>query len=412
MPVKPQKVVVETGSDFAANKGDEAYFAAMVDLFAEHLPGVEIVKFDGAPDKIAARYGVRSIYSGGKPWRRLKSLPAALKAIATCDAYVFGGGQIILDEYGFISVPYRMHRPMLARLLGKPVMCYAVGAGPLTGRFCRWLAKVCLKRFTLLTLRDRVSVELIRDIGVRSKEIIQTVDAAVALVSAGPERAREILAGEGVATDRPILAFLPFGPAYRCGKSAVPLIFRRARATRDEEGQRKYNRHVALVAEALRRMAEEAGAFVLLVAPDRSESHGGDLAMARDVRAAMGDTAHAHVVEGDYAPKELKAILGLAELAVGSRMHGLILAAGEGVPQVGICFNDKTRSWAEIMHLQRYVIDEDQVTDADELYALLRGAWDERAELREHVAARRKELCDEVVANVKRLGELLEARRT
>jgi polysaccharide pyruvyl transferase WcaK-like protein len=408
---KPQKVVVETGSDFAANKGDESYFAAMVDLFAEHLPGVEIVKFDGRPEMIQDRYGVRAIYSGGSPWRRLKSLPAALKAIATCDAYAFGGGQLILDEHGFISVPYRMHRPMLARLFRKPVMCYAVGAGPLTGRLTRWLAKVCLKRFTLLTLRDRTSVELIRDIGVRDKEIVQTVDAAVALESVGRERAEQLLAAEGVRTERPILTYLAFGPAYRCGKSAVPLIFRRNRAARDAEGQQKYDRHVGILGTALRRMADEAGAFVLLVGPDPSESHGGDLAMARDVRQAMGETEHAHVVEGDYAPKELKAILGLAELAIGSRMHGLILSSGEDVPPVGICFNDKTRSWAEIIDQPDHFIDEDKITDTEQLYGLFRSAWDQRETLREQVAARRQELCEEVVENVRRLGKLLESRR-
>ncbi|NQT51993.1 polysaccharide pyruvyl transferase family protein [bacterium] len=410
MPKPPQKIVVETGSDFAANKGDEAYFAAMVDLFAEHLPGVEVVKFDGRPEMIQERYGVRGIYSGGRPWRRLKSLPAALKAIATCDAYVFGGGQILLDEYGFISIPYRMHRPMLARLFRRPVMCFAVGAGPLTGRFCRWLAKVCLKRFSVVTVRDHVSVELLRDIGLK-REVIQTVDSAVALKSAGPERAREILASEGVKTERPIFAFLPFGPAYRVGKSAVPLIFRRNRASRDAEGQAKYDRHVGIVAATLNRLIEDAGVHVLLAGPDPSESHGGDLAMARDIRAAMGDTEHAHVLETDCSPKELKAVLGLCEFAVGSRMHGLILSAGEGVPHLGICFNDKTRGWARIMQLERCFIDEDQVADAEQLYGLIRGAWDERAALREHVVARRAELCAEVVVNVKRLGALLEARR-
>ena len=410
MDEKPQKVVVETGSDFAANTGDEAYFAAMVDLFAEHLPGVEIVKFDGRPEAIAERYGVRAVYSGGKPWRRLRALWPTLREIATCDAYVFGGGQIVIDEHGLVSVPYRMARPMLASLLRRPVMSYAVGVGPLTGGLGRWLTKVCLRRFTLVTVRDRVSEELVRSVGFTG-EIVRTIDAAVALESAGAHRARAILDAEGVATDRPILACLPWGPAYRCGKSLVPVILRRKRAARDAEGQRKYDRHVAIVAEALRRMVQEAGAYVLFVPPDPTEAHGGDLAMARDLHAALAAPEHSGVVEGDYSPKELKALLGQAELAVGSRMHGLILATGEAVPLVGICFSDKIRCWGEIVGQERFFIDEGQIASAEQLHRLIRGAWDARAALREQMAARRRELCDEVVANVKRLGRLLEARR-
>ena len=65
----------------------------------------------------------------------------------------------------------------------------------------------------------------------------------------------------------------------------------------------------------------------------------------------------------------------------------------------------------EIVGQERFFIDEDRIESADQLHGLIRRAWDERAALREQMAARRRELCEEVVANVKRLGRLLEARR-
>jgi polysaccharide pyruvyl transferase WcaK-like protein len=410
MPERHYKVVVETGSDFGVNKGDEAYFAAMVDFFKDRIPGIEIVKFDPRPDVIRARYGVRAVYSGGCPVRRLKSLWASIREIATADAYVWGGGQILLDEHGFISVPYRLSRPMLARLCRRPAMCYAVGVGPLTGRFCRWLARVCLERFSLVTVRDRVSVELLRASGVK-RPILRSVDAAIALATPGRARSEEILRSEGVPLDRPIVAYLPWGPAYKRGKSLIPVIFRKGKAVRDDEGQKKYDRHVGILADALTRLSRETGAFVLIAPPDPVSAHGGDGQMARDIAQKMASPQDCRVLEGDYTPKEFKGMLGLMELAIGSRMHGLILAAGEGVPVVGICFSDKIRCFGEIIEQERYFVDESEVTSAEQLHGLIRSAWDERETLRREVTARTDELCDDVRANVSRLAALLEGRR-
>ena len=50
------RLVVETGDDFGRSVGDEAYFAAMVDLFRERFgPDVEITKFASRPSLVLAQ---------------------------------------------------------------------------------------------------------------------------------------------------------------------------------------------------------------------------------------------------------------------------------------------------------------------------------------------------------------------
>ena len=279
---KSKKILIETGSDFGANKGDEAYFAAMVDLFREHIPGIEIVKFEGRPEEIGTRYNIKTIYSGGKLKRRLKTIWKSLREIATTNGYVWGGGQLLLDEHGFISVPYRLSRPLLARIFRRPVMSYAVGVGPLTGHFSRWISKMCLKKFSIITVRDAVSEKILRDCGVTAP-IIQTIDAALVLESAGKLRAKEILNSEGIPTDKPLLTYLPWGPAFKRTKSVMPVIFRKGKAIRDEKGKAMYDRHVRLVGEALKMVSASTGATVLFIPTDPHSSHGGDLVMATDI---------------------------------------------------------------------------------------------------------------------------------
>ena len=134
--------------------------------------------------------------------------------------------------------------------------------------------------------------------------------------------------------------------------------------------------------------------------------------MAQDIAARMQAPGDSHVITGDYSPKELKALLGRAHLAIGSRMHGLILSAGEGVPILAICFNDKTRDFCRTLGQERWMIEESEVTDPEGLSAFILEAWANREALRRGVTARRDELRREVRANVERLGALLGRGRT
>jgi len=403
------RLVVETGADFSRNVGDEAYFASMVDLFRERFgEDVQITKFANCPDMIARRYGVKAVYSGSDPLRGVRGLWQTFQAIASCDAYVWGGGQVPDDAHGIHSPIYRFLRPMLAKLLGKPVMSYAIGAGPLEMSLSRRIVHRCMSYYDVVTVRDRHSLALLREIGV-SGPIHETLDAAIILETAPEARVREILAAQNVPQDRPLLVYVPWGLAYRSDRGWLPVILRRRRG-RQEKGP-DYAVHVRSVAGALDAMIERHGVNVLIVAMDCSVGHGSDDEVGRDIVGEMRARDRAVILKGEYSPKEVKGIMGAAALVAGSRMHGLILATGECVPTCGVCFTEKTRQFARLTGQDHYYIDVDEANTGDRLFQALEAAFQDRDASSRRICAWIPEARAKIVANVGRLADLVQPEK-
>jgi len=398
------RILIETGGDFNNNFGDESYFAAMVDLFRDHFgERVEITHFTNTPQTIGRRYGVRTIYSGADLARRLKAFWPTLRAIAGCDVYVWGGGQMPHDANGVHSILYRFHRPMLARMFRKPLMSYAVGAGPLAMPASRRIVGACMNRFDLVSVRDPHSVRLLRQVGVR-KQIHGTLDAALILESAPPQRVREILRAHRLPEERPFLAYVPWGWAFRFERRWLPALLRQR--AHDPEERPRYEAHVQGVARALDTMVRRHDVEILLVAQDPSSRHGRDHEMVRDIAERMQMKARTRLLRGPYSPKEMKGVLGAADLVAGSRMHSLILATGGGVATCGVCFTEKTRQFARLTGQDRHCIDAREVGQGDGLASALQDAWLTREASAKRIRSWLPDAREKIVANVTRLAHL------
>lgn len=404
-----KKIVIEGGGDFSHNVGDEAYIASMISMFRDSFKNLEITKFAGYPEEIEQRYGIKAIYSGSNPMLRLKSLWPTFKAIVNANLYVWGGGHIILDSYGIHSIVYRLTRPCFAKLLGKPVIAYAVGAGPLDSQLARFIARICLNKFDIITVRDKFSEDLLRSIGVNKPSIHVTIDPAIALASATPERAIQILHDEGVSVNStPLIAILPWGPSFHNKRSLMPMIFRKKNDIMLSEHRAEYDDHLSVVASACDYMVKKFGAHMVVIPIDISKSgHGGDSKVGKDIISKMKNKKNATLIEGNYSPKEIKAVLGRMELAIGSRMHGLILASGAGVPLIGINFTQKIRSFAEIIGQERYFVNVEDITTVDKLTSLIDSLYKNRAQVKGEIKIRVKELRQQAKLNVKLLAQLL-----
>ena len=402
------RVVVETGADFSSNVGDESYFAAMVDLFrARFGERIRITKLANDPKTIADRYGIDALYSGQSPRRRLAALWPTLRAIAKADLYVWGGGQMPLDSHGMLSVLYRFHRPMLAKLLGTPVMSYAIGAGPLDMRRSLAVTRHCMNLFDVITVRDRYSAELLEHAGV-NKPIHQTVDSAIVLEAAPAQRIEHILRLAKAPLGQPLIGVVPWGPAFRKLRSMVPVIFRRKHYSREDRA--RLAEHCSLLAEALDSFIEPHGAFVLLVAMDSSQGHGFDDRVAALTQQKMKHASQTHLLLGSrYHPKEVKGLLGRCEMVIGSRMHGLILATGEAVPTVGVCFTDKVRDFARLTGQEDTYVNASELATSADLLPLMERCWNEREERGRNIRHALEHFSEKARRNVDLLEKLLES---
>jgi len=158
------------------NLGDEAVLAGIIDLLKKkHINKGEKIKItvlSAAPETTAERYGVNSVSRS--------SLIQISAALAEADIFVSGGGSLLQDITGSLSVPYYLALFWFAKFQGVKTVFYAQGVGPLEKKWSRMLTAFSLNRFDFIGVRDKGSKELLEEIGVK-KKVRLTVDPVFAL---------------------------------------------------------------------------------------------------------------------------------------------------------------------------------------------------------------------------------------
>ena len=89
-----------------------------------------------------------------------RSLLKTAQAIVQSDALVLGGGSLLQDSTSFKSLLYYLLLIGLARSLGRPVILWGQGLGPLTHFISRTLVRVVLPKVQAIGWRDADSLAL------------------------------------------------------------------------------------------------------------------------------------------------------------------------------------------------------------------------------------------------------------
>ena len=307
----PAYQVVMCGYYGFANAGDEAILQAIhrdIDALGENI-GITVLSND--PEDTRRRYGYEAVYRFHL-WKVLRTL-------RRCDLLLFGGGSLLQDRTSTRSLVYYVTIIRLAERMGKKVMFYANGIGPVDRPANR--RRVCRAAMgaQCLTLRDQNSAQELREMGVDRPDLFVTADPVFTLDGVPPEDAWEILRRAGVPKDRPFLAV----------------------SIRSWDGM---DRMIRPLARSLDRLARQGYSVVFVVM-----QYPNDVAISRQVRDLMEQPAW--LLDQRCSPKELMGIIGLAELVISMRLHTLIFSARMGVPLVGLIYDPKVAYYLELLEM-------------------------------------------------------------
>ena len=288
------------------NAGDEAIAEAVVHALRSLAPDARITVMSANPERTRARLGVEAVHRF--------SPRQVLAALARCHLLVFGGGSLLQDVTSFRSLLYYQALLALALLLGRPVVIYANGLGPIRSRLGRLLTGFLLRHARLVSLRDRHSWEEARRLGVRDP--VLTADPAFLLSPAPAEELAAIKRAEGWDTL----------PRPRVGVAPRPWP--------------SSPQFVSELAAALDTLARRGSTVVFL-----PMQHPQDMTVIAEVQAAMREPSR--VLMGRYTPRQLMALAGELDLVIGMRLHALIFAVAAGVPVVGVSYDPKVESFLD-----------------------------------------------------------------
>jgi len=340
------------------NTGDEAVLTAMLRGLRRGRPDLRftVPAYSGDPASLRAAHGVESF--------PFSDIGRMFDAVDDADLVIVGGGGLLHDyidprpETMFtahhFALSYYCGIPWLASRLGKSVMLYAVGVGPLLYPASRDLTRDAALAADAITVRDAESAAILRGLAGEDLDVEITADAVWQLFPAEGERRERLLADAGIAGRRWL------GVAVRNWNVGVDQA-----------------RWEAELLAGIGPFAARHDLGVLFLPFQHAETGlQNDVDLARRLSGRLRDVPTT-VLETPWPPEELAAVLGACELVLAMRLHSLIFACMTGTPFVALDYDPKVPLHARMLDAAPPVLPVGELS-ADRLRAALERVWSGR----------------------------------
>ncbi|MDD4601534.1 MAG: polysaccharide pyruvyl transferase CsaB [Negativicutes bacterium] len=300
--------IVISGYYGFANAGDEAMLTAMIEVLTDLDPNMKITVISGNPADTSARHGVKSVY-------RL-NYPEIVRALAKTDLLISGGGSLLQDVTSDRSLYYYLSIMMIAKKLGKPVMLYAQGIGPVRGSMARGAMRYIGNMVDLITVRDEGSRDELKRLAVTKPPVHVTADPVVAMHPVDKQIGRSILRKHDVGGGAPLVGI----------------------SVREWKDWSHYKQVLGQVADQI---ITEYGARIVYLPMQWPE----DLTAATKI--ASRSKLPATVLTSKYTTSELLSLIGNFDMLISVRLHALIFASVMHVPMIGLSYDPKIDRFLE-----------------------------------------------------------------
>jgi polysaccharide pyruvyl transferase CsaB len=348
------------------NVGDESILTAIENNLLSSDKDIDITVLSANPSLTEANHRVKSVDR--------KNFFEIYMAIKSCDLFISGGGGLLQDVTSEKSIRYYLGLIYIAKRLGKKVMVYGQGIGPINRKSNRRLTAAILNRVDAITVRDSKSLIDLKSMGVNVPPIHMTADPVVVLRPPDSGQGRAILEGLGVDTTRPIAGFS-------------------VRDWKDVEG---FGR---LIAKAADNIIEELGFQVVFIPFHYGEDNG----CIMRIRSMMNNPAY--WADQRLGALQLLDLVGELDLLVGVRLHSLIFSAIQGVPLVGISYDPKIEGF--LSHLDMKPVGDIESLELSDLLIEVQRVWGNREQVRRHLLERMDMLKERAAINDQVVFQLL-----
>ena len=284
------------------NAGDEALLSSILQALLELEPHADITVISGNPTETLSTHKVKAI-GRFDMWK-------IYQAVHSCDMLISGGGSLLQDVTSTRSLYYYLSIIALANTLGKRVMIYAQGIGPLRKSLARATVGRVLNKVSMITVRDHASKEELLSLGIHDVPMAVTADAVLGMHPVDTKAGRDILASYGVSISRPIV-----GVSVRSWKDCTE--------------------YQSTLAEALDQIQSIKDAQIVFIPMQHREDTMEAEAIAKQMRTKST------VLSDAYSTTELLSLSSCVDVMIGIRLHALVFSALMETPCLGISYDPK-----------------------------------------------------------------------
>ena len=319
-----KKQILICGNYGAGNLGDEAILDGILRLMNSTWPNVGLSVLSADPSSTRREHKISSVYLFPSGFRSMLKFwlgghwIKTIHALKKADLVILGGGGLFTDEkWQAIWIWYV--QAWWFWIFRKKLVCLGQSVGPLKSNWSRYIARKVFSRALMVSVRDKESASLLKEIGIANARVLS--DPAFALAYEH-ETARNIQAQ--------IVLSLRDWPAGK-GQDVLPDIAR----TIDWLWQDHHLKTVFVPFQD--RVNDDILLYerlsVLVKVPEQLQLKRGD----------------------DY--KQAMEIIGRSKLVLGMRLHSLIFAVLENRPFVAISYSTKVKNMMSEIKMADYCLD-------------------------------------------------------
>jgi len=297
------------------NNGDDALLEAIIRDINKHKESPNIVVLSADPKETFENYSVRAI-NRLNPFEIFKHMKKA-------ELLISGGGTLIQDRTSSKSLWYYLYVIKSALANNVKVMLYSNGIGPLEKASNKVKARDVLNKVNMITLRDNMSLDELRDIGVTNPNAIVTADPAFNLGVVGTQTGKQILEKAGIPTDRKLIGV----SVRKLGMS---------------------DNSEAILAKVIDAVAQKYNLYPVFIPMQEAK----DTPVSRSIMSKM--KSDSGIVTNIRNVDDMISVVANMHLCIGMRLHLLTYSAINAVPVIGIVCDPKIKGFMELIEQKRY----------------------------------------------------------
>ncbi|HCC07710.1 MAG TPA: polysaccharide pyruvyl transferase CsaB [Clostridiales bacterium] len=295
------------------NCGDDAILISIKNVLKTIDKDMNMTVLSNNPKMTKKLYGVNAVY-------RFNPF-GLLWAVIKCDLLLGGGGTLLQDRSSKRSIIYYLSVIFAVKLLGKKVILYSNGIGPIIGKFNLKLTSKIIDNVDVITFREESSKEFLEGIGVKKPKMLITTDAVFGLDRVSKDDYKYIFEKNNIPMDKEI-----FGVSVR-------------------EWKNKDSYFAERIAEICDYLIKNKNMNIVFLNMQYEQ----DKKISEKIIAKMKNKPY--MISEKLSPLEVLGATANFKTMISMRLHGIIFSAKQRVPVAGLIYDPKVDYYLETLDM-------------------------------------------------------------